>query len=82
MTRSMTWMLVFDQDVRDAPGRMIRGCEGLLRWLQSDGEPKPAEEEDIAVTLDASIWGIEDNEGLERKWRDRVQELFVGLKLI
>jgi len=81
LTHWIMWMRAFDFDVQYIPGR-LNGGPDVLSWRpRGDGEPEPEEEDDQEETIEASLRGIQVEQGPHRKRWERPYEPFVGLRL-
>jgi len=81
VTLGLVWIWLFNFGMKHVPGRLNGGHDGLSRQPQGKGQPVPEEEDDLEETIEASLRGIQVEQGSDSQGRERPYELFVWLWL-
>jgi len=61
----IVWIRLYDFDVKYIPGRINGGHVWLSWWLLGEGELEVDEEDDLEELIEASVWGIQVEQGQE-----------------
>ena len=78
VTDWITWIQLFDFDIKEVPGR-LKGGHDSLSWRQrGEGEPEPVEEDDLEETIEASLRGIRVESVSDLNWSETLYEPCVG----
>ena len=75
VTLRITWIRMFDFDVKPVPGRLSGGPDSLSRRPRGEGEPEPEQDHDLEVTIVASLQGIRVKRGPVREEGESIRTI-------